>query len=163
MQLPSFDRTYVTPAAAQTAAVTLLTVAALALLALVGSHWTWEWLAPDAASRAPAATDGIDHAKSAGALFGIAPREADRPSPTGVEPRLLGVVASTAGGRGYAVLRIEPRQIITVEEGSDVAPGLRLAAIGVDHVILERGGIRETLSWPSRATTTEPLASRIGK
>jgi len=37
-----------------------------------------------------------------------------------------------------------------VREGEDLAPGIRLAEVGTDHVILERGGARETLAWPGR-------------
>jgi general secretion pathway protein C len=31
-----------------------------------------------------------------------------------------------------------------------VAPGLRLAEVHVDHVVLERNGVREALAWPEK-------------
>jgi general secretion pathway protein C len=80
--------------------------------------------------------------------------------PTGIAIRLLGIVAATAGRRGYAVVQLEPRQILAVREGEDVAPGVRLAEVGTDHVILERGGTRETLAWPERSTPADPNAWR---
>lgn len=156
MQLLSFDRS----TTAQTAGITLATVAALALLALVGAHWTWQWLAPDSVSRAPTTSNEIGHAASSGSLFGSVDRESTS-APSGIEVKLLGVVAATAGGREYAVLRIEPRQIITVAKGDEIVPGVRLADIAADHVVLERGGIRETLSWPVRPMATAVPGLRV--
>jgi len=147
MRLFSFDRS----TAAQSAAITLVTVGALALLALVAAHWTWQWLAPHAESRGQQVANGVGHAGSAKALFGNAARDDSSPSSTGIGISLLGIVAATAGGRGYAVLRLEPKALLTVREGEDIAPGLRLAEVAVDHVILERGEARESLGWPARS------------
>jgi general secretion pathway protein C len=159
MQLPSFDRT----ASAQTAGVTLVTVAAAALFALAAAYWTWQWLAPRSASRVAAAPSEIRHATSAAGLFGTAQHDTGGAASAGIEIRLLGVMAATAGRNGYAVLRIEPRQIITVQEGRDIVPGIRLAAVGIDHVILERDGIRQILSWPTAGKTADAPVPRIGK
>lgn len=159
MQLPSFDRT----GSAQTAGVTLVTVAAAGLFALTAAYWTWQWLAPRSAPRAPAAPAEIRHATSAAGLFGTAQQETGSAASAGIEIRLLGIMAATAGRNGYAVLRIEPRQIITVQEGKDIVPGIQLAGVGIDHVILERDGIRQTLTWPTTSKTAEVPVPRIGK
>jgi general secretion pathway protein C len=159
MNLLSFERLNT----AQTAAVTLMTVAALALLALVAAYWTWEWLAPHPGLRGQPSANGIGHAESAYALFGNAERDHNNALPSGVEIRLLGIVAATKSRSGYAVVRIEPRVILTVREGEDIAPGLRLAEVDTDQVILERGGTRETLGWPAKSTSAEPPALRLGK
>ena len=135
---------------AQTAVVALVTAAALALLGLVGAYWTWVWLAPLPEPRAPAAAVTGSAAESAGALFGIVRRDPNGPVPTGIAIRLLGVVAATGGRHGYAVVQLEAKEILAVREGEDLAPGIRLAEVGTDHVILERGGARETLAWPGR-------------
>ena len=140
-----------------------MTIAAAALFALVAAYWTWQWLAPRSASRAPAAPSEIRHVTSASGLFGTAALEAGSAASAGIEIRLLGIMAATAGRNGYAVLRIEPRQIITVQEGRDIVPGIQLAAVGIDHVILERDGIRQTLSWPTTSKTAEVPVPRIGK
>jgi len=68
--------------------------------------------------------------------------------------RLLGVVAAS-GGRsgnrlGHAVLRLDAKRTVAVLQGEDVEPGLRLAAVHLDHIILERNGARETLAWPEK-------------
>ena len=145
---------------AHTAAVTLATIAALALLGLVAAYWTWIWLAPLPEPRAPAAADTGTAAAAAGALFGSMRRDANSPAPTGIAIRLLGIVAATEGRRGYAVVQLEAKDILAVLEGEEVAPGIRLAEVGTTHVILERGGIRETLAWPEKSTVAEPIPLR---
>jgi general secretion pathway protein C len=154
-----FDRSNL----AQTAVVTLATIAALALLVLVAAYWTWVWLAPLPESRAPAAADKGTAAGAAGALFGATRRDPSAPAPTGIAIRLLGVVAATGGRHGYAVVQLEAKEILAVREGEDVAPGIRLAEVGTDRVILERGGNRETLAWPEKNTVTESAALRANR
>jgi general secretion pathway protein C len=158
MQQVSLDQSNL----AQTAVVALVTVAALALLGFVAAYWTWGWLAPRPESRAQAVADAGGGA-SAGALFGNVQRDRSSAAPTGIAIRLLGIVAATGGRRGYAVVQLEPRQILAVREGEDVAPGIRLAEVGTDHVILERSGTRETLAWPEKSTATESAALRANK
>ena len=77
--------------------------------------------------------------------------------------RLLGIVAATPGRRGYAVVQLETKEIMAVSEGDDVAPGVRLAEIAIDHVILERGAHRETLAWPEKSAVPEPAPMRMGR
>lgn len=153
MQLLSFDRS---TNRTQTAAITLVTVAALVLLAWVAAYWTWEWFAPRPEPRAQAAANLGGDAASANSLFGNLERGRNSAAPTGIAIRLLGIVAATAGRRGYAVMRLEPREIIAVREGEDITPGIRLAEVGADHVILERSGTRETLAWPEKDVSAEP-------
>lgn len=159
MHLLSFDRS----ATAQTAAVTLLTVGALMLLALTGAHWTWQWLTPQPVSRGQSIANGISQVISANGMFGNAEQDQISSSPTGAGIKLLGIVAATTGRHGYAVVRLEPRAILTVREGEDIAPGLRLVEVAADHLILERGGARETLGWPAKIASAEPPALRTGK
>ncbi len=146
---------------AQTAVVTLATIAALALLALVAAYWTWVWLAPLPEPRASSAPD--TGTVAAGALFGSMHRDQNAPVPTGIAIRLLGIVAATGGQSGYAVVQLEAKDILAVQEGEDVAPGVRLAEVGTNHVILERGGIRETLAWPEKNTAAESAALRANR
>jgi hypothetical protein len=48
--------------------VNLASLAALALLGTVLAHWSWAWLAPPAAARAPAAVETAGSTSSAGVL-----------------------------------------------------------------------------------------------
>ena len=123
-------------------------MAALALLGAVLAYWTWAWLAPPPAPRAPAAVEIVRNASSAGGLFGSV-RQGARPAASSAV-RLMGVVAASGGRRGHAVLRLDAKKTVAVLQGEEVEPGLRLAEVHVDHIVLERNGARETLAWPEK-------------
>ncbi len=163
---------------AQTAIVYLVTLAALALLGLVLAYWTWAWLAPRPEPRAQAAvqTDGRAAGSTAGptqaavGLFGSARRDngGDRNrAPTGIAVGLLGVVAASGGRSGtpssYAVFRLDAKQTVAVREGGEIEPGVRLAEVHADHVVLERSGVRETLAWPKQSKSAVAAAPRTNK
>ncbi len=148
---------------AQTAVVSLLTFAAVALLGLVLAYWTWAWFAPRAEPRVEAAAAQSGGVVSAGALFGKLPRNQNAAAPTGIAIRLLGVVAASGGRRGYAVVQLDAKQILAVHESEDIAPGIRLAEVLADHVILERGGVRETLAWPEKRAAAPAGAAPVNK
>ncbi|MGP1676054.1 MAG: type II secretion system protein N [Burkholderiales bacterium] len=135
----------------------MLTLVAVALLGAVLAYWTWAWFAPRAEPRVEAAAAQSSSVASAGAVFGKVPRN-QVAAPTGIAIKLLGVVAASIGRRGYAVVQLEAKQVLAVHEGEDVAPGIRLAEVHPDHVILERNGVRETLSWPEKKGSASPLA-----
>lgn len=158
MQTISLERSNL----AQTAIVSLVTLAAIALLTLVLAHWTWEWFAPRPEPRAPLPDRTGAQANTAYVLFGNAQRDPGGAAPTGIAIRLLGIVAATDGQRGYALMQLEAKEMIAVREGDNVAPGIRLAKIDADQIILERGGVRETLAWPQKVAATPFSASPRG-
>jgi general secretion pathway protein C len=80
-----------------------------------------------------------------GSLFGAATQAAGSGA-----IRLMGVVAAAGEQRGQAVLQLDGKQSVAVLQGEEVAPGLRLAEVHVDHVVLERNGVREALAWPEK-------------
>ena len=141
---------------AKTALVSLLTLAALALFGFVLAYWTWVWFAPRAEPRAEAAAGEAGNLASASRVFGRLERNKSSAAPTGIAIKLLGIVAASGGRRGYAVVQLDAKQILAVHEGEDVAPGIRLAEVLRDHVILERGGVRETLAWPEKKGSASP-------
>ena len=159
MQTISLERSSI----AQTAGVSLVTFAALALLGLVLAYWTWAWLAPRPEPRAQPLAAPVGRVASANSLFGSVQRDQNIAAPTGIAIKLLGVVAASGGRRGYAVVQLEARQILAVHEGEDIAPGIRLAEVHADHVILERNGTRETLTWPEKKTSVKPPVPQINK
>jgi general secretion pathway protein C len=159
MQNISLDRSGL----AQTAMVSLVTLAALVLLGVVLAYWTWAWLAPRPEPRAQPLADPVGRVASANSLFESVQRDQNIAAPTGIAIKLLGVVAASGGRRGYAVVQIEARQILAVHEGEDIALGIRLAEVHADHVILERNGTRETLTWPEKNTSVKPRVPRINK
>ena len=155
MQTISLERSR----SAQTALVSLLTLAALALLGVVLAYWTWVWLAPGAEPRAPSVVPPMAGVGAALGLFGSAPTGSAVVTPTGMAIRLLGIVAATQGGRGVAAVQLEGKGIIAASEGEDIAPGIRLAEVAPHHVVLERGGIRETLPLPKPAPLPPPAVT----
>lgn len=174
MQALSFGRSSL----AQTALISVLTLAALAVLGAVLAYWTWAWFAPHAEPRVEAAAAQSGNVAGAGTIFGTVPRK-QAAAPTGIAIKLFGVVAASAGRRGYAVLQLEAKDIRAVHEGEDISPGVRLAEVLADHVILERNGVRETLALPERkgsapaaaqaaassqaAAAAQAAAQRVGK
>ena len=125
----------------------LATLAALALLGVVLAYWSWAWLAPAAAARAPAlARGGARRPPPAAGLFGS--RQGRSRSASSV--RLTGVVAASGERRGHAVLRLDGKKTVAVLQGEDIEPGLRLAEVHPDRIVLERNGARETLAWPDK-------------
>mgnify|MGYP001544585832 CR=1 FL=1 len=147
MRLPiSLDRSSL----AQSAAVSSVTLAALALLGLVLAYWTWAWLAPRPEPRAPALEGQALHLEPAYRLFGGAPQGASDAAPTALAIDLLGVAAASGGKPGYAVLRLDAKRIVAVREGDEIEPGVKLAEVHAERVVLERGGVRETVAFPQK-------------
>jgi len=147
----------------QAAMLSVLTLAAVAVLGWVLAYWTWVWFAPRAEPRADAAAVQSGSVASASVLFGKPPRTQSQASPTGIAIRLLGVVAAAGGRRGYAVVQLDAKQIVAVLEGQDIAPGVRLAEVLADHVVLDRGGMSETLAWPEKRAAATAGAAPANK
>lgn len=141
---------------AQTALFYAVTLASAVLLGLVLAFWTWTWFAPRPAPKSEPAARRAVSLNAASTLFGNAPPRQAAAAPTGVAIRLFGVAAASGNRRGYAVVQFDANQILAVEEGDDIAPGIRLAEVHADHVVLERGGVREKLAWPRRQPAANP-------
>lgn len=154
----TFDRTELL----QASLVFLPTLAALALLAWVLAYWSWVWLLPRAQTRGEELAAQISVTASPANLFGVVQRAAGAAPVTGIALKLQGVVAAeqaaraSGKGRGYAILQLDAKKIVAVHEGEEVLPGVILAEVHADHVILERGGLRETLAWPPKNANTAP-------
>lgn len=131
-----------------TVLVSTLTLAALLLLCSVLAGWFWIWFAPAPRAAAPVQLTGTAPLQAGFGLFGASQVNQNVAVPVGISITLLGIVAATAGSQGYAVVMLEPRRILAVRAGQDIAPGVRLAEVHTDSVILERGGVKETLAWP---------------
>jgi len=126
----------------------LATLAAASLLGVVAAYWSWAFLAPAPAPRAPPLADSAGSSSSARGLFGIVKDGAAAAGSSAV--RLTGIVAASDGRLGHAVLRLDGKRTVAVLQGEDVEPGLRLAEVHADRIVLERNGVRETLTWPEK-------------
>ncbi|MFY9327872.1 MAG: type II secretion system protein N [Georgfuchsia sp.] len=133
-----------------------LTLVAITLLGVVLSYWTWAWFAPRAEPRIETSAMQSGNVATAGTIFGNLPRSQKAAAPTGIAIKLFGVVAASSGRLGYALMQLEAKKILAVEEGKDVAPGIRLAEVHADHVILERSGLQETLTLQQKKASMSP-------
>ena len=144
----------------QTALVSTVLLVSLLLLGFVLAYWTWIWLAPRTEPRLDVAAEGEVQLAAANTLFGTVVRNRNSAAPTGIAIKLQGVMAAPAGNplgqRVYAVVLLDGKQNLAVHVGEDIAPGIRLAEVYPDHVILERNGARESLAWPEKKEPTTP-------
>ena len=155
----SIDRTQL----AQSAAVTVVNIAALALLGLAGGYWTWQWFAPQPEPPSPVQADAGGQIASALELFGTVQRESSALAPTGTAIRLLGVIAATEGREAFAIVVVDGKQIIAARKGKEIVPGITLAEVAPDHVVLDRNGVRESLAWPEKGPAAENPALRTNR
>ena len=136
--------------------VGVLSVALLLLLAWQLAGWTWHFLAPSrAALAAPtAATTNLDAART---LFGAAPPTSARPTPsatTGV--RLKGVYAIDGKTLSAAVVNRGAKNDIALRVGDEIQPGMTLASVHPDHIIISKAGVRERVDLELRSATPLP-------
>ena len=145
------------------AVISLATLAGVVLLGLVLAYWTWAWFSPRTEARLETAAEPAIQVAAANTLFGTAQQDQKAASPTGLAIKLQGVMAAPGGNHrdSYAVLQLEGKQNLAVHVGEDIAPGIRLAEVHPDHVILERNGVRESLAWPE--STAAPAAQPRNK
>lgn len=151
---------------AMVAATTLANVCAVVLMGVVLAYWTWVWLAPAREPRAatPAQAAGATvPTPGAYAMFGKLQDGSTGSAQATSALRLLGVVAASGGFAAYAVIQSQERQSIAVRAGEDVSPGLRLAEVRTDRVILTRGGVREVLVLPEPGTVGRPATPAPSK
>jgi general secretion pathway protein C len=126
-----------------------LVVALVLALAWQLAYWTWVFVAPprvEAPSAQPAAV--IDLTEIA-RLFGAS-------APAGGASGdlvLKGVVAPTPGIAASAIFAPRAGRDISVFIGDEVRPGVKLVEVDPDHVLVERGGVRERIDLAAARST----------
>ena len=112
------------------------------VLAYQLAYWTWVFVSPPrlAASAPPRAE--VDLAAIA-RMFGAAPPAGAAASSSGL--RLKGVVAPTPGVAASAIFSTGSGRDIAVYLGREVQPGVKLAQVHPDHVMVSRGGAEERI------------------
>jgi general secretion pathway protein C len=132
---------------AQRAFGTLLVAALVLVLAWQLAHWTWVFLAPSGVDRPKPPVSGVDLGV-ASRLFGGAPSGATAAS-TSTGLRLKGVVAPSPASTASAVFNAGGKDIAVMIDG-EIQPGVKLAAVGPDHAIVSRAGVRERIDLDTR-------------
>lgn len=144
--------------------ITLLNLVLTALLCWQLAHWTWLFLAPSPARPAPAAsgTPGLAQLLEtirAAQLFGgasqAAPTDATQAT-TALNLRLSGVFATTGRLPAVAIIKVESKGDLPFGNGDAILPGVTLEQVRPDHVVLNRGGVREKLLLEQKGAPLAP-------
>lgn len=131
----------------------LLNLGLITLLCWQLAHWTWLFLAPAPAKTVAAASATPDPARlldtiRAAHLFGTA-HHAGNPSAaqatTSLNLKLSGVFASNGKLPAVAIINVENQGDLPFVNGDGILPNVTLEQVRPDHVVLNRGGIREKL------------------
>lgn len=147
---------------ATTAVVWLVNAVAVTALGVAGAYWTWNWFGPRAEPRAQAPIRAVARLDAAAPLFGSVRANRSVATPAAAAIRLLGVIAASGTEPGYALLQLGAKQAVAVREGGEVEPGTRVVEVKTDHVVLDRGGMRETLALPSRGEDAAKVTKHAG-
>lgn len=78
-------------------------------------------------------------------FFRSAPAGLGNATVTALDLTLFGVNVNEASGTGSAIIAAADGVQASFAVGDEVQPGVKLAAVAFDHVVLDRGGARETL------------------
>ena len=144
---------------------TALVVALVLVLAWQLAYWTWVFFTPPrTSSSAPPQTGAVDLAAIA-RLFGASPPAGTPAAAAGGSLRLKGVIAPTPGVVASAIFSTGSGRDIGVPIHGEVQPGVKLAEVHPDHVVLSRAGVRERIDLDqprSTAASSRPGARQQG-
>ena len=133
---------------AMSAGALMWRVLAVLVIGALLAHWVWVLFAPRSVSVMPAVQPASD--SQAGRLFGIAAVTTPAPQVALPNVRLIGVFAGTPG---FAVLELNGKQQ-GLAAGREIVPGATLVEVANDHVVIERGGVRQQIQLERKETTS---------
>jgi general secretion pathway protein C len=150
----------------------LIVVALVLVLAWQAAYWTWVFVTPPRVA-APASTQPAVDLAAVARLFGATgPSQASR---TAGSLKLKGVIAPTPGTEASAIFSTGAGRDFAVYLDGEVEPGLKLAEVHPDHVIVTRAGVRGRIdleatrgtgvaarAMPGRATGFKLNVARTG-
>jgi general secretion pathway protein C len=134
-------------------------VALVLLLAWQLAYWTWRFAAPGpvAASRSNA-PEAVDLAL-ASRLFGGAASSGAAALASTSGLKLKGVIAPTPGTTASAIFARTGGKDLAVFIDGDILPGVKLAEVFPDHVIVTRAGVRERVDLEAYRTAVASSSS----
>lgn len=145
----------------RSAAVTLTLAALVLLLAYQLAYWTWVFVAPPRGAALPEEGPQVDLAAIA-RMFGAAPPASSRAqAPSGL--RLKGVVAPTPGTEASAIFSTGSGRDVSVFVGREIQPGLKLAQVRPDHVVVSRAGASERIDLEAHRSVVAGRSSAPGR
>ncbi len=113
------------------------------------AHWTWVLFAPNSAQLIPAALPSADFQSEH--LFGNATVSGVTVQTALPNVRLVGVFAGTPG---FAVFEFDGKRQVGLADGREVVAGAKLVEVAIDHVVIERGGVRQEMRLAGKIPAT---------
>ncbi|MDO8349946.1 MAG: type II secretion system protein N [Gallionella sp.] len=122
-------------------------VLAVLVMGAMLANWTWVIFAPRGKAVLPAMqTDAVFSAEH---LFGIAAVSSVTAQSALPNVRLVGVFAGTPG---FAILELNGKHQLGLAVGQDVVAGAKLVEVAIDHVVIERSGVRQQIAFEGKTT-----------
>lgn len=118
------------------------------------AHWTWVLFAPGSASVLPAKLPDADY--RAERLFGIAAVSSVSVAPVMPNVRLIGVFA---GKPGFAILELDGKRQLGLATGREIVAGAKLVEVAIDHVTIERDGVRQQIQLQGKTSAIRSAAA----
>jgi general secretion pathway protein C len=122
-------------------------VALVVLLAWQLAYWTWRFAAPAAVARAAESRGDVDPAAIA-KLFGASAPSSSGGATAGL--RLKGVIAPTPGVAASAIFSTGSGKDLAVFLDAEVVPGVKLAEVHPEYVIVTRAGVPTRIDLEAR-------------
>ena len=139
---------------------TVVLVVLVLVLAWQLAYWTWVFVAPLPSGPAATGAREVDLAAVA-RLFGAAPPAGEGAATTSASTlRLKGVVAPTPGTAASAIFSTGSGRDVSVFIDREVTPGVKLAEVHADHVVVSRGGVPERIDLDLRAPSNAKATSQ---
>jgi len=115
----------------------LVVVVLVLVLAWQAAYWTWVFLTPGPVGPAGPSQPAVDLAAVARLFGASAPGE----TATASGLKLKGVIAPTPGSEASAIFSSGAGRDKAVYIGGEIEPGLKLAGVHPDHVVVSRAGV----------------------
>lgn len=131
-------------------------VLAVLVIGALLAKWTWVVFAPRSASVLPAMQPASGFQTER--LFGVA-----AVSPVTVQPALPNVrlVGVFAGVPGFAILELDGNRQVGLATGREIVAGAKLVAVAIDHVVIERGGVRQQIQLEGKTSAIKSAVASM--
>ena len=132
-------------------------VLAVLVIGAMLAKWTWVVFAPRSPSVLPAvppSSSGLQAER----LFGVAAASSVTVATAMPNARLVGVFAGTPG---FAIIELDGKRQVGIATGKEIVAGAKLVEVAMDHVVIERGGMRQQLPLEGKSSAIKSAAAAL--
>jgi type II secretory pathway component PulC len=129
-------------------------VLAVLVIGALLAHWTWVVFAPRSAQVLPAMLPASGF--QAEHLFGITAVSSVAVQAALPNVRLVGVFA---GVPGFAIMELDGKRQVGLATGHEIVSGAKLVEVAIDHVVIERNGVRQQIRLAEKESVINSLDS----